>query len=270
MELAPRSGQEGAAPHGTIDCAAGPSRRSTLMSRFGPARARDRRGPGSRHLTDARRGAGGWGDLRAAFDPWSCVRCGSGVRGGSGRCCDVGGRGGNGLSRAHRRCGLRLRGCRDGHAGRDVPGLRRAGGRIRRRNDMRGCRVSGCGWCGRSRRQQRQGIDIALRITRHPNTEVDERFRPLDHTARADGSNDRSFGDERTARHGDRTEMNERHGVAERNLDRHGPAPGRDRPGKRHDTRRRREDRRAARRREIDAAVLAAGVRMGAIERERP
>jgi hypothetical protein len=130
-----------------------------------------------------------------------------------------------------------------------------------------------CGRRGRrrrARRQQGERIDIALRIARHARAEVHVRIREPDHAARPDGPDDRPFPDECTSRHADRPQVDERRGVPERRLDRHGLPAGRDRPGEGHDSLGGGEHRAAAGSAEIDAAVLAARVRVRMVERKRP
>ena len=89
------------------------------------------------------------------------------------------------------------------------------------------------------------------------------------HARRPDSSDDRSLPHEVPARDPDRPEMQERCRVTGRRPDRDSLPARRNRPCERHDTLGRRKDGRAGGRTEFDAAVLAAGVRMGAIERER-
>ncbi len=121
----------------------------------------------------------------------------------------------------------------------------------------------------RARRQQRQRIDVTLRIARDAHAEVDERLGEIDVAARPHSSDDGAFPDERAPGHTDRPQVDERGGVAERCLDRNCLSAARNRAGERDHSLRRSEDRMTAGRAEIDAAVLTGGVRMGAIERER-
>jgi hypothetical protein len=72
-----------------------------------------------------------------------------------------------------------------------------------------------------------------------------------------------------TARDADRAEVHERRGVARRRLDRHGLATTRHGPRERDNTFGGRAHVGGARRAEIDAAVLAGGVRVIVVERER-
>jgi hypothetical protein len=170
----------------------------------------------------------------------------------------------------HRRRRLSCR-CRRGRGSR--LGHRRGSLRLRRFSCRRGSDL-----CDRRRarrrppagRQQGQGIDVALRIARHAHAEVHVRLRQFDDTARADRSHHRRFSHERAARHPDRPEVDERRRVTGRRLDRHRLPAGRHRPGKGHHTLRGGEHRAAARRAKVDAAVLAACVRVRVVERKRP
>ena len=170
----------------------------------------------------------------------------------------------------HRRRRLSRR-CRRGRGGR--LGHRRGSLRLRRFNCRRRSDL-----CDRRRprrrraagRQQGQGIDVALRIARHAQAEVHVRLRQFDDTARADRPHHRRFSHERAARHPDGAEVDERGRVPERRLDRHRLPAGRHRPGKGHHTLRGGEHRAAAGRAKVDAAVLAACVRMRVVEQERP
>ena len=164
-------------------------------------------------------------------------------------------RGGRGLGRRRSsRYGL-------GHGHRF--GLCYLGGRVDRL--LRGRRSRRGSW-----RQEREWIDVALWITRRANAEVDERLGTVDITARADRSHDGSLANERAASHADRTEVDERRGVAEGRLDRDRLAAARDRAGERDDSLRRGQHHRARGRADVDAAVLPGGVWMSTVERERP
>jgi hypothetical protein len=141
--------------------------------------------------------------------------------------------------------------------------------RYRRRSNV--CDGRRPGGRGRyARRQQRQGIDVTLRIARDASTEVHVRIGQVDDAARTDRPHHGRFSHEGAARHSDRPEMDERDRVPGRRLDRDGLAAGRHRPGKRNHSLRRGEHRAAARRAKVDTAVLATGVRVGVVERKRP
>jgi hypothetical protein len=118
--------------------------------------------------------------------------------------------------------------------------------------------------------QERQRIDVALILGRHPHAEVDERLRAVDDAARPDRPDNGAFGDERSALHADRAEMDERGRVPERRLDRDGLAPVRHGSGERDGASRRREHLRAGRCAQVDATVLTPRVRVRTVERERP
>jgi hypothetical protein len=150
--------------------------------------------------------------------------------------------------------------CRDR---RRLRGRRHDNGRLDRRRLRSGWRRR------RARRQERQGIDVSLLVSRPPHAEVDVRLGEVDGAARTDGADDRSLTDVRPTRDGDRTEVDERRRVAGWRLDRDGLPAGRNRAGKGHDAVGRCKDVRARGRGEVDAAVLAGGVRMGVVERER-
>jgi hypothetical protein len=122
---------------------------------------------------------------------------------------------------------------------------------------------------GGPRRQQGERVDVTLWIARLAQAEVDVRLRMGRHARRPDSSDDRSLPHECPARDADGPEMQERCRVTERRLDREALPARRNRPCERDDTLGRCNDRRTGRRTEVDAAVLAAGVRMGPIERER-
>ena len=179
---------------------------------------------------------------------------GRGMLFGCDRCLRLSGRchRGHGSGLDHRRCSDRLR--RISHRRRgDVRNRCRP---RRRRRD--------------ARRQEGQGIDVALGIARYTRAEVHVRLGQIGDAARTDGAHHRRFSYERAARHSDRPEMDERGRISERCLDRHRLPAGRHRSGKGHHTLRGGKHSAAARRAEVDTAVLAARVRMRVVERERP
>jgi hypothetical protein len=163
---------------------------------------------------------------------------------------DVAGRGRSGFGSRDR-----LRGGR-----RSVRGRRRLGDR--RRLGRRGR--------NRARRQQVQRVDVALRIARRADAEIDVGLRMVCDTARSDGSDNSCLADGRAAAHSDRAEVDERRRVPERRLDRHRLAARRNGAGKRDDSLHGCEHGTPAGSSEIEAAMLAGAVRMGAVERERP
>jgi hypothetical protein len=120
------------------------------------------------------------------------------------------------------------------------------------------------------RRQQGQGIDVALRIARDARAEVHVRIGKVDDAARTDCPYHRRFAHERAARHSDRPEVDERGRVSKRRLNRHRLPSRRDRSGEGHHTLYRGEHRAAAGRAKVDTSVLAARVRMRMVEPEGP
>jgi hypothetical protein len=139
----------------------------------------------------------------------------------------------------------------------------------RRRRHLRSALVRGGRRRRDARRQKSQRIDVALVVARHANAEVDERLYQINLTARANGADHRPLVHERTSLDADRTEMQERRGVAERRLDRHRLATCRDRAGEGDDPVRRCEHRAAARRPQVDTSMLAGGVGVRAVEGKR-
>ena len=118
------------------------------------------------------------------------------------------------------------------------------------------------------RRQQGQGIDVALRIARDARAEVHVGIGQVHDPARTDRPHHRRFSHERTARHSDRPEVDERGRVSKRRLNRHRLPTGRDRSGEGHHTLYGGEHRAAAGRAKVDTSVLAARVRMRVVEPE--
>jgi hypothetical protein len=120
---------------------------------------------------------------------------------------------------------------------------------------------------GSSRRQERQRVDVALRVGSHADAEVDVRLGERDLAARPDRADRVTLEDRGVAAHADRAEVQERDRVAVLCLDRHGLATARDRAGE--------ADRASCRCRHrgsrvscnVDAAVLPRRVRV-APERE--
>jgi|tagenome__1003787_1003787.scaffolds.fasta_scaffold20964453_2 hypothetical protein len=165
-------------------------------------------------------------------------------------------------SRLCERCGLRRGLRRDfGAHGRDD---RRRRNGLRRRLRL----------CGRSRdgtrRQEREGVDVALLLARDAQPEVHERRVEVDDSTRPDGSDDSTFADPGAAYDLDRAQVHERRRVAGRRLDRDRLAAGRHGACEAHDPVGGRAHVRAGGSTEIQAAMLAGRVRMRAVERERP
>jgi hypothetical protein len=179
--------------------------------------------------------------------------------GGHGRCRRDDRRFGDGHSRLEQR--RRRSGGGSGWSARG--GRRRNGlldGRGRSRRHGLGCRRPG--------RQERQRVDVALVVGSRTHAEVHERLRRRHDTTRTDRADDRALAYLRSARHADRPEMNERHRVAERRLDRDGASSGRHHPGEGDHTGGGREHISSRRASEVDTAMLTRGVRMGMVERE--
>jgi hypothetical protein len=229
------------------------------------------------------------GDRRCDGRRCCARRTGSGLGRGGRRGLDGrrGGRhaGSGGRLRSHRRCGSRRR--RDGGRRRDRRrrghgcGGRRSRGRRRSgggRRHGRRCR-NGCG-CGRwrdgNRRRDRraehgqepQRIEVALLVGGRPDPEMDVGAVDLRCPARADRADDRAFRHRRVAGDGDRAEMREGHREAIRRLDGHRRAARRHVPREADDARGRGAHRSTRGSGDVDAAVLARGVRMRVIEGE--
>ena len=116
--------------------------------------------------------------------------------------------------------------------------------------------------------EQPKGIDVAVRVGRDPDAEVDV-WRGRDGVgALSDDADDCSLGDLIAAADVRRAELQQGDRVAVGCLDRDRTAAVRDRADERDGTRRGRPDRASERGADVDAAVLAAGVDVGA-ESER-
>jgi hypothetical protein len=122
----------------------------------------------------------------------------------------------------------------------------------------------------RPRRQEGQWVEVALRIARRADAEIDIRLRMVRDSARSDGSDDSCLADGHPAGHGDRAEVDECCRIRERCLDRDRLAARGNGAGKRDDSLRGCEHWTPVGSSEIEAAVLARVVRMGVVERERP
>jgi len=118
------------------------------------------------------------------------------------------------------------------------------------------------------RRQQRERVDIPLRVARHTHAEMDVRLRHLWVAARPDRPDRITLFDDGALGDRDRPEVHERHREATCGLDRDGLATARNRPGKGNGAPGRRPHDRSGRSRHVDAAVLAGEVRI-ATEDER-
>jgi len=150
----------------------------------------------------------------------------------------------------------------------------------RRRGCLRGCRLL-CRRLDRRRRrrrrrlrralrrQQRHGVDVAVRIRGASKAQVDVRLRPLGIAARADRADDFTLRDLSPDRHAGRAEVHERDRPAVRSSNRQAQTLVRRSPGERDDPARGRTDVRACRGADVDAAMLAARVRVVSRD-ERP
>lgn len=154
---------------------------------------------------------------------------------------------GNGL---RRRRGLR----RSRRCGRSVGGRRRGGreGRGRSRLGLRSV--------GRPRRQEAQRVEVAVRVRSEANAEMDVRPGDSRLPTRPDRPDDPPFNNGRPSRRADRSQLDERHRVPVRRLNRHAFATRRHRPGKADRPTHGRPHRRSQGRSDVDAAVLPAGV----------
>jgi hypothetical protein len=169
--------------------------------------------------------------------------------------------------RCHRRIGRRRRGSNRrwvGHGHR-----RRLGdGQLRRRrldDDHR--RHERCGR-GNARGQERQRVEISLRIRGGPHAEMDVRLRHLGVAARADRSDAVALRDRCAARDRDRAEVGQRHGVPVSGRDRHALPRRRNGARERDRSGRWRRHRRAGITADVEPTVLSRGIRMRRIEEE--
>ena len=192
----------------------------------------------------------------------------------------------------------RSRSCRGRGPGAPHLHRRRPGGRLRRTGDRRGrrlrarCRRGRCSdrgrggrgrsdhcqsvVCSRRRRfggnsrrraprwEQRQRVDISLRVGRVANAEVDVWNVELRDTTRPDRPHGRAFLHRGVLLHRDRTEVEERHGVAVAGLDGDSLPVGWNGSRERHRAARRRSHRCPSRRADVDAAMLSRRVGIGA------
>ena len=136
---------------------------------------------------------------------------------------------------------------------------RRRGGCGRRRRRRRG------GRCGRRRRkrpvgQEDERIDVAVRILRTPDAQMNVRHVVLQGAARTDGGDRRSFTHRVTPLRSRRAEMRQRHRVAVASLNRQRPTADRHRACERDNPRDRRQHRGSRGSADVDTAVLAGRV----------
>jgi hypothetical protein len=142
-------------------------------------------------------------------------------------------------------------------------------GRSRRSDDRLRRRGGGCGRRrGATAWEQRQRIDVPLRIARRSHSEVDVRVGVFDYAARPNRSDHGALTEACAARDRDRPEVDKRQRVTRGRLDRHRLSARRHGACKGDDARSRCEHRPPGRRAEVDPAVLSRRVRMCAVERE--
>ena len=166
----------------------------------------------------------------------------------------------------------------DRRRGRCRLGVHRSGHRL---DGRRRCRSGDGGvGCGNRRRLGRRSgdaadreqplrVDVAVRLGGQPDAEVDVRCRGDAVFALADLADDRPLRDGAASGDDDRSELEERDGMAVGGLDRHGPAAARDGAGEGDGTGSGCADGVADGAGDVDAAVLARGVRVRA-NREGP
>jgi hypothetical protein len=152
-------------------------------------------------------------------------------------------------------------------------GLRRRLGRGSRRGGRlrRGRRLGRWRRLGRrrraARRQKPERVDVALRVGGHARAEIDVGLAVLGVARVRRRADDRLLADRLPARHRDRAEVLEGHGVAVGSEDRDRAAPARDRAREEHRAHRRRPNRTARDRSDVDPAMLPG--RVGVARRER-
>ena len=185
------------------------------------------------------------------------------------------------LRRRHRRLGSSRNGFRAGRKVRRVGGcggrsgggrrgIRYGSGRRRLRGDGGACECRRQRGRGRvPRRQDRLRVDVAILIVRAADPEVDVRNGKLGRPARADRSDDVTFDDAGSHVERERAEVREGDRLAVGGAYAQRLAVCRCRAGERHDTVGRRAHRVTRTGADIDAAMLAAGIRVGRVKNER-
>ena len=138
-------------------------------------------------------------------------------------------------------------------------GLRRRRGR-RRLRDRRSCRRL-------ARWKKRERVEVPVRVGREPDAEIHVRLGAFDVAGRPDRPDDVALGDLCARRHRDRSEMDERDRVAVRGAYGEAKALVRQLSDERHDPVHRGVHVRPGRSADVDAAVLAAAVRIPTDER---
>jgi hypothetical protein len=160
-----------------------------------------------------------------------------------------------------------------GRRGCGLPILRSGGGRSRPRAGRRHRRSRRrCGRLGRRggsrpRRQQRQRVDVALRVVGAADAQMHVGHVQLDVAGRSYGTHRLTFRNPIALREGDRPEVRQRHRQAVGGPDRRRAPVPRQPAGERDPARSRRRDRRGGRSADVDAGV-AAFVVLGAAEVE--
>jgi hypothetical protein len=165
--------------------------------------------------------------------------------------------------RGRRRCRRRRR--RNGRRRRLCRGRRR---RRRHGRRCRGRRRWTCRTGDRTGREQADRIDVALRLRRDADAEVDARDRMLRFAAPPHGADGCALVDRVALRDRDRAEVDYGDGVPVGREDRHATPVGRQRAGERHGSRRRSPNGRSLLAPDVDPSVLPGRVRVRA-ERER-
>jgi hypothetical protein len=211
----------------------------------------------------ARRGDGHTASCGDGRGCRSCRSCSLG----RGRVADGGDR-----SRSRRRRRRRRRGghrCRCGRGDRrGLDGCRRGRRRGRRRGDDRhGSRRRG--GASRPRRQEGQRVEVSLRLGGGPDAQVHVRRVDLGVAAQPHRPDDGAFGDGVAPADPNRREVRQGDGEAVGRLDRERAAGGGDRAREGDGPFRRSAYGAARLTRHVDAAVLAGGVRVRRVERER-
>ena len=133
--------------------------------------------------------------------------------------------------------------------------LRRRGSRLCRRLRRPGLRLA-----HGPRREERKWIEVAVRIRSQANPEMDVGLSPLGLAARADGSHDLAFLDRSPGAHTDRAEVHEGDRVAVGGANRQAEALVRQLARERDDAGGRSPDVGSGRRRDVDPAMLSAGI----------
>jgi hypothetical protein len=171
---------------------------------------------------------------------------------------------GRGRGDLRRRRGRRRRRCRRGRGGHR--------GNRHRRSRPRLCRIDGRhsrDGVGSAWRQEPDRVDVALVLVCVPNSQLHVRPAHLGISAGTDRPDAVAFGNRRPLGDPDRSELGERDRPAVRGQDRHRLPTPRHGAGEGHDASGRGTNRFAGGASDVDAAVLAGGVGVHGVERER-